>query len=169
MERCYSRLKSIIQNLHLSKKYYDNLEGERAQESDIDYFQKRIEYYLKHAVHSKGDDFQDFSSVNISKSSTPIQAVERLDHIRSWPAWKCSLDSRRRDSGPLDMSWILDRLPNPTPFESMWNVEQIMMALKSSYQNCIFEGRHRSQNPTSALYRTTLDKIAKSGSLKLSR
>lgn len=138
MERCYSRVKSIIQNLHLSKSDDDNLKSERAQESDIDYYQKRIEYHVKHDAHSEGDDSQEFSAVNTSKSSASIHDFERLDHLRSWPAWKCLLDSRCRDSGPLDMSWILDRLPNPTPFDSMWNVEQIMMALESLCQNCIF-------------------------------
>jgi hypothetical protein len=97
----------------------------------------------------------------IANSSAPIQASERLGHIGSWPAWKRLLDSRRTGGTLLYRSWVLRRVPNPTPFRFLSRVEDVLAALEFSYQNCIFEGPHRSEHPKSILHCTSLDKNRK--------
>lgn len=49
------------------------------------------------------------------------------------------------------MSWVLERAPDPTPFESMRNVEQVMDDLESSFHYAIFKVNHRSQHPASVV------------------
>lgn len=74
MERCYSRVSSIIKESDFSKNGDDTLESEIAQASDIYFDQKRIDYDLRHDARCKDDDLQDLSSENIFNYSALVPA-----------------------------------------------------------------------------------------------
>lgn len=103
-----------------------------------------------------GEDF-------LRTSSPSIPASERLDRIGSWPVWKRKLDTQQTESGIPTRSWVLQRIPDSTPFMSLMKTEDLLAALEQSYENCIFEGPYRSEHPGSVLYCTVLNRIAEFG------
>lgn len=107
------------------------------------------------------NDEEGLASTRNRFSSIP--ASEKLQHIGSWPAWKQSHYPRLRLTKLLTRSWVLKRIPDPTPFMSLRRTKTILAALEFSYKNCIFEGPYWSEHPGSVLYCTRLDRIAKFG------
>lgn len=115
-------------------------------------------------VHeARSDDRQGYSRGLLAYLSPSIPAPGRLDHIGSWPAWRQQLDLHRTGYRTLSRSWVLERIPDPTPFRFLKETEDIMAALALSYKNCIFEGPGWSSNPGSVLHWTRLGRIPRFG------
>lgn len=158
MACCCSRVKSSIRRLFISNRNEQSVNLDTVQRSPISTAGVQEANNDGHEDSPLSRSFADFSA--------PILTSERLCNIGSWPAWKRQLDSGRNESGVLSISWILERIPDPTPFESIREVEDLLAALEFSYENCIFEGPHRSARPTS-VYCTSLDRMARFGCCSL--
>lgn len=115
------------------------------------------------ACEQRNDDEEGFLSISFPDPSAPIPTSERLFQIGSWPAWKRQHFPRLTGSDSGLRAWVLERLPDPTPFKSIRRTEDILAALDFSYENCISEGPHRSEHSGSVLYCTSLDRMAKFG------
>lgn len=159
MACCCSRVKSIIRELFTNNRNEQNIDLGTAQRSPISTAEGREARNDGHEENFLSRSFADFPA--------PIPASERLHNIGSWPTWKRQLNSRRTGSSGQSRSWVLERVPDPTPFESIQKLEDLLAALESSYENCIFEGLCRSEHSESVLYSTTLNQIAKFGCCSL--
>lgn len=120
-------------------------------------FRLKVKSYFGKLLRNNDHDEEGF----LGTSSPSIPASETLDQIGSWPVWKRQLDSQQTEFGLPTPSWVLQRIPDPTPFMSSMTTEGILADLEYSYENCIFEGPYRPKHPGSVLYCTVLGKIAK--------
>lgn len=152
---CCSRVKSTIRQLFMNNKNEHSIDSGMVQRSPLS---------IGRVYEARNDgDGEGFLSGSFADFSAPVPASEKLCHIGSWPAWKRQLDSRLGGSIVPSMSWILKRVPDPSPFESLRKLEDLLAALEFSYDNCIFEGPYRSGHPDSVLYCTSIGRIAKFG------
>lgn len=158
MACCCSRVKSTIRQLFINNRNEQSIDLGLVQRSPISTAK----------VHKARNDGHEDDSLSRSFAdiSAPNAASERLCNIGSWPAWKRQLDSGRIGSSARSISWVLERVPDPTPFQSIRKLEGLLAALESSYKNCIFEGPYRSEHEGSVLC-TSLDRIARFGCCSL--
>lgn len=154
MACCCSRVKSTIRELFINNRNEQNIDLGTAQRSPISTAKGHEARNDGHGEDSLSGSFADFPA--------PIAASEKLPNIGSWPAWKPQLNLRRTGSSVQSRSWVLERAPDPTPFESIRKLEDLLATLEFSYENCIFEGPYRSEHPGSVLC-TSLDRIARLG------